>query len=80
MKLWAEMEQQYNNSDSSNNREDDGYLGLPIHSQVRKIKQEFEKIKHPSLQQPEMRRVLRDNNRRQRSRSPLGLAERPISV
>ncbi|RVW20070.1 hypothetical protein CK203_114277 [Vitis vinifera] len=44
-----------------------------------KIKQEMEKISHPSLQQPEVRRVLRDITR-QRSRSPLGLADRPISV
>ncbi|RVX12480.1 hypothetical protein CK203_011497 [Vitis vinifera] len=47
--------------------------------QVMKIKQEMEKISHPSLQQPEVRRVLRDITR-QRSRSPLGLADRPISV
>ncbi|RVW89186.1 hypothetical protein CK203_032693 [Vitis vinifera] len=53
--------------------------GAPIHSQVMKIKQEMEKISHPSLQQPEVRRVLRDITR-QRSRSPLGLADRPISV
>ncbi|KAE8667711.1 hypothetical protein F3Y22_tig00112383pilonHSYRG00431 [Hibiscus syriacus] len=62
-------------------RDDDGYKGVPIHSQVMKIKQEFEKIKHPSLQQPDMRRVAREISRqRSRSRSPLGLAERPISV
>ncbi|MBA0738616.1 hypothetical protein Gogos_011948 [Gossypium gossypioides] len=70
-------------SSSSNNnaviRDEDEYKGVPIHSQVMKIKQEFEKIKHPSLQQPDMRRVLREITR-QRSRSPLGLAERPISV
>nr|GMD19762.1 Urease accessory protein like [Ipomoea batatas] len=55
--------------------------GVPVHSQVRKIRQEMEKIKHPSLQQPEMMRpVFRDITGRQRSRSPLGLAERPIAV
>ncbi|KAK8529183.1 hypothetical protein V6N13_102116 [Hibiscus sabdariffa] len=76
----------HENSIISNNnksviREEDGYKGVPIHSQVVKIKQEFEKIKHPSLQQPDMRRVLRDITRhRSRSPSPLGLAERPISV
>lgn len=60
---------------------EDGHVGVPVHSQVMKIKQEFEKIKHPSLQQPEMRRVLLREFSRQRSRSPLGLAaERPISV
>ncbi|GMI87594.1 hypothetical protein HRI_002428700 [Hibiscus trionum] len=64
-------------------REEDGYeniSNLPIHSQVMKIKREFEKIKHPSLQQADMRRVLREITR-QRSPSPLGLAaDRPISV
>ena len=59
--------------------EEEKYMGAPIHSQVMKIKQEMEKISHPSLQQPEVRRVLRDITR-QRSRSPLGLADRPISV
>ncbi|KAE8710305.1 hypothetical protein F3Y22_tig00110325pilonHSYRG00149 [Hibiscus syriacus] len=60
--------------------EEDGYIeGVPIHSQVMKIKREFEKIKHPSLQQADMRRVLREITR-QRSRSPLGLVDRPISV
>ncbi|XWS34441.1 hypothetical protein CRYUN_Cryun21dG0038900 [Craigia yunnanensis] len=71
-----------NNSNNNNNaaiRDEDGYKGVPIHSQVMKIKQEFEKIKHPSLQQPDMRRVFREITR-QRSQSPLGLAERPISV
>ncbi|OMO93993.1 hypothetical protein COLO4_16580 [Corchorus olitorius] len=72
----------YENSSNNNSiaiRDEDGYKGVPIHSQVMKVKQEFEKIKHPSLQQADMRRVLREINR-QRSRSPLGLAERPISV
>ncbi|KAH1097953.1 hypothetical protein J1N35_014874 [Gossypium stocksii] len=76
------MEQKKISSSSNNNaviRDEDEYKGVPIHSQVMKIKQEFEKIKHPSLQQPDMRRVLREITR-QRSRSPLGLAERPISV
>ncbi|KAF8080343.1 hypothetical protein N665_0952s0002 [Sinapis alba] len=52
----------------------------PKHSQVVKIKKEFEKIRQPSLQQPEMRRVLAEIKRRQRSRSPLGLGERSIPV
>ena len=71
----------YENNSNNNaaRRDEDGYIGVPIHSQIMKIKQEFEKIKHPSLQQLGMRRVLREINR-QRSRSPLGLAERPISV
>lgn len=79
----------YENDDDDNNntrnngdiREEEGNKGVPIHSQVIKIKQEFEKIKHPSLQQPDMRRVLREITRqRSRSRSPLGFAKRPISV
>jgi hypothetical protein len=56
---------------------DGGYRGVPVHSQVMKIKQEMEKIKHPSLQQAEMRRVLlRGFAGRERSPSPLG----PIPV
>ncbi|KAK5842385.1 uncharacterized protein LOC128289339 [Gossypium arboreum] len=77
------MEQKKINHENNNNkaaiRDEDGYKGIPIHSQVMKIKREFEKIKHPSLQQADMRRVLREITR-QRSRSPLGLAERPIAV
>ncbi|GMJ13373.1 hypothetical protein like AT1G67920 [Hibiscus trionum] len=69
------------NSNNSDIRDDDGYEGVPIHSQVMKIKREFEKIKHPSLHQPDMRRVHREIiGQRSRSRSPLGLAETPISV
>ncbi|XP_018442967.1 uncharacterized protein LOC108814832 [Raphanus sativus] len=51
---------------------------LPVHSQVVKIKKEFEKI-----HQPEMLRVLRHITGRRRSRSPLGLGQRdnrPITV
>lgn len=55
-------------------------VGSPIHSQVRKIKEESEEtIADWSPTQPKLRRVLRDINR-QRSRSPLGLTGRPISV
>ncbi|XP_019059511.1 PREDICTED: uncharacterized protein LOC104825566 [Tarenaya hassleriana] len=50
---------------------------VPIHSQVMKIKREFEKIKHP---QPETRKLIREITGHQRSRSPLGLGERPITV
>lgn len=71
------MEQNNRNS----NEEADGNMGVPVHSQVAKIKQELETIKYPSLKQPEMRRVLREINRqRSRSPSPLGLAQRPVSV
>ena len=63
--------------ENKNNRgNEDG----PKHSQVVKIKREFEKISQPSLHQPEMRRVLSEIKRSQRSRSPLGLGERSISV
>ncbi|XP_022887403.1 uncharacterized protein LOC111403218 [Olea europaea var. sylvestris] len=54
--------------------------GVPIHSQVRKIRQEMEKINHPALQQPEIRPVVHEIARQKRCRSPLGLAQRPISV
>ncbi|KDP38110.1 hypothetical protein JCGZ_04753 [Jatropha curcas] len=62
-----------------NEKQSSEYVGVPIHNQVIKIKQEFEKIKHPSLKQTEMRRVICKISG-ERSRSPLGLAERPISV
>lgn len=72
-----------NKSNESN--KDATYLGVAVHSQVRKIKQEMEKIKHPSLEQDGveflLRPVLREIKRQQqRSRSPLGIAQRPISV
>ncbi|XP_021821168.1 uncharacterized protein LOC110762790 [Prunus avium] len=66
-----------NNSNNRNMDEEGSYMGVPIHSQVMKIKQEFEKIKHPSLEQPaelRLRRVLLRHITHQRSRSPLGLA------
>ncbi|KAK7314672.1 hypothetical protein VNO77_33199 [Canavalia gladiata] len=55
--------------------------GVPIHSQVRKIKQESEKILDLdwSPVKPEIRPVLRELSR-QISRSPLGISGRPISV
>lgn len=53
--------------------------GSPIHSQVRKIKQEYEKIKDPYPPEPEVRPALRDITR-QLSPSPLGRAGRPISI
>ncbi|KAF8389956.1 hypothetical protein HHK36_024476 [Tetracentron sinense] len=79
-----EMEQSKSNN-SSRKEEINEHLGTPIHSQVRKIKQEYEKIKDSSSPQPEMRPVLAEITRqlsrsRSRSRSPLGLAGRPISV
>ncbi|GKV05233.1 hypothetical protein SLE2022_346820 [Rubroshorea leprosula] len=53
-------------------------MGIPVHSQVRKIKQESEKIE--DWPAPEMRPVLREITKQQLSRSPLGLGGRPISV
>ncbi|XP_019094203.1 PREDICTED: uncharacterized protein LOC109129829 [Camelina sativa] len=69
--------------DNKANHVHDGHeIDPPIHSQVVKIKREFEKIQHPSLRQAEMPRVLRESVSPRRSRSPLGLGERerPISV
>ncbi|KAJ6726210.1 hypothetical protein OIU79_004386 [Salix purpurea] len=75
------MENSCSNDDSRgrNGDGDHGYVGFPIHSQVIKIRREFEKVKQPSLQQLEARGVVKCRISRQRSRSPLGLAERPIS-
>ncbi|KAF8089780.1 hypothetical protein N665_0497s0021 [Sinapis alba] len=62
------------------NKTNHGNEDGPTHSQVVKIKREFEKIRQPSLHQPEMRRVLSEIKRSQRSRSPLGLGDLFISV
>ncbi|XP_047340696.1 uncharacterized protein LOC124944479 [Impatiens glandulifera] len=67
------------------NIEEKRYLGIAIHSQVRRIKQEIEETEHtsPYQQSPEIcwptgitgsRR-----HQQQRSPSPLGLATRPIT-
>ncbi|KAG9146173.1 hypothetical protein Leryth_007892 [Lithospermum erythrorhizon] len=59
------------------------FFGVAMHSRVRKIKQEMEKINLRLLEQPEINRVLQEiPGRQQRSRSPLGLKPviRPISV
>lgn len=55
---------------------------VAIHSQVRKIKQEFQKTMHlAALEQPDVRSVLGESSRKlKRSRSPLGISNRPISV
>ncbi|KAI3409571.1 uncharacterized protein J3R85_019174 [Psidium guajava] len=88
------MEQRNNNNDGSGNGNRDGNteekskmirdVGFPVHSQVRKIKQESDATAVDwSMVQPEMRPVLRAREifKRQRSRSPLGLAAgHPISV
>ncbi|KAF7822194.1 uncharacterized protein G2W53_027649 [Senna tora] len=55
-------------------------VAIAIHSQVRKIKQESEKILDWSPSQPEIRPPLREITHRQIPRSPLGISGRPISV
>ncbi|KAK4264063.1 hypothetical protein QN277_029402 [Acacia crassicarpa] len=55
--------------------EGDRQDAVAVHSQVIRIKQEIEKWKEPS---PEIRRLLVRDIKRQRSRSPLGVAERAI--
>ncbi|XP_030521625.1 uncharacterized protein LOC115734818 [Rhodamnia argentea] len=88
------MEQRSSNNDGSGNGNRDGIaeeknkmihdVGFPVHSQVRKIKQESDATAVDwSTVQPEMRPVLRAREiiKQQRSRSPLGLAAgRPISI
>lgn len=69
------MEQKKGKINNNNGNLEDGVV--IIHSQVRKIRQEMEKIKYPSLQQPE---ITGKQQQQQRSRSPLGLSHRPISV
>ncbi|KAL6175703.1 hypothetical protein ACLB2K_052342 [Fragaria x ananassa] len=69
----------------NNNRDLEGFeeMGVPVHSQVRKIKQESEKVIDWLPGKPEMRPVLREINvttTRQLSRSPLGISRWPISV
>lgn len=79
MKQRQEMEQKKNSN--NNMGKEDKYLGVAIHSQVRKIRQEMEKINHPSVDQPEPRPVvLHQITGQRRSRSPLGIVQRPISV
>ncbi|XP_043703900.1 uncharacterized protein LOC122653991 isoform X2 [Telopea speciosissima] len=75
------MEQMKNNYSYGGEweKERNNHLGIPIHSQVRKIKQEYEKIKDSSPPQLEIRPVLREITR-QLSRSPLGRVRQPISV
>ncbi|KAK8569416.1 hypothetical protein V6N13_046473 [Hibiscus sabdariffa] len=67
-------------SNSSSRRKED--MGsVPIHSQVRKIKQESEQIIDGSPGRLETRPVLKEISRNQISRrSPLGLSGSPISV
>ncbi|KAH6773910.1 hypothetical protein C2S51_012314 [Perilla frutescens var. frutescens] len=69
------------NNNKMEMEEDDAYRGVGIHSQVKKVKQEMEKINRLALQQAEARPPLAEISRHHhRSRSPLGLSQRPISV
>nr|DAD35763.1 TPA_asm: hypothetical protein HUJ06_006403 [Nelumbo nucifera] len=61
------------------NSNDKGHMDRPVHSQVRKIKQEYQNIKDPYPQQLEIRPVLREITRHL-SPSPLGRVGRAISV
>lgn len=75
------MKARQNIMEQNKSNKEEKYLGVAVHSQVRKIKQEMEKIEQPSLEEPEfLVGPVFDENRRQRSRSPLGIAHRPISV
>jgi hypothetical protein len=69
------MENMKKKNNNNNNMKEVGieHMGFPVHSQVRKIKQESEKIIDWSTGQPEVRPVLREITR-QISRSPLGIS------
>ncbi|KAM1026608.1 hypothetical protein ACFX13_040225 [Malus domestica] len=71
------------NRNSNNSRKmEEGFeeVGFPVHSQVRKIKQESDKTIDWLPGNPEMRRPVFKEITRQVSRSPLGISCRPISV
>nr|GEV52670.1 hypothetical protein [Tanacetum cinerariifolium] len=55
---------------------------VAIHNQVKKIKQELEKTNHPAgIKKSEIISILREFSKSQkRCRSPLGIADRPISI
>ncbi|WJX48423.1 hypothetical protein P8452_40251 [Trifolium repens] len=72
-----ELNNNNNNEIEMKRIDEEVHMGLAVHSQVIKIKQEIEKIKHPSLETELYMRRLKDVKRLQ-SRSPLGLAERTI--
>lgn len=81
------MEHRRGNSNSNKKKEDgvvEEQVGFPVHNQVKKIKQEscYKILDWLPAGQPEMRPVVRVFTARshQVSRSPLGLAGRPISV
>jgi hypothetical protein len=74
------MENMKNNNNSNGNNRTNGkeegivgHVSFPVHSQVRKIKQESGNIIDWLPGQPEMRPVLREITR-QISRSPLGIS------
>ncbi|KAJ6373778.1 hypothetical protein OIU78_029460 [Salix suchowensis] len=84
------MEHRRGDSSSSSKKEDgmeEEQLGFPVHNQVKKIKQEscYKILDWLPAGRPEMKPVLTEitttaRSSHQLSRSPLGLAGRPISV
>lgn len=77
-----------NNKNNKGRSEEDVAVGFPVHSQVRRIKEESEgMIDGPTTLDRDVSRPLSRDVRRHRSRSPLGLSSssssssgRPISV
>ncbi|KAG6746761.1 hypothetical protein NC652_034553 [Populus alba x Populus x berolinensis] len=79
------MEQRRGGSNSKEDGIEEEQMGFPVHNQVKKIKQESccKILDWPPGGLPEMKPVLKEiaaRSSHQLSRSPLGLAGRPISV
>ncbi|KAJ6868368.1 hypothetical protein NC651_033440 [Populus alba x Populus x berolinensis] len=79
------MEQRTGDSNSKEDGIEEEQMGFPVHNQVKKIKQEscYNILDWPPGGLPEMKPVLKEiaaGSSHQLSRSPLGLAGRPISV
>lgn len=84
MEPWESAKSDGSGNSNSSGKEDEVFgrvTGSLIHSQVRKIKREEKTMVDWSPGQPELRPALREITRQKsRSRSPLGLSGRPISV
>ncbi|CAK7349532.1 unnamed protein product [Dovyalis caffra] len=79
------MEQRRGNNNKKEGGIEEEQVGFAVHNQVKKIKQEscYKILDWLPAGQPEMRPVLKEITTRsshQLSRSPLGLAGRPISA
>jgi len=79
------MEHRRGDSDNKEDGIEEEQMGFPVHNQVKKIKQEscYKILDWPPGGLPEMKPVLKEiatRSSHQLSRSPLGLAGRPISV